>query len=117
MMSTLFGPSMGSTGETNLGSIIKKLNQPAGGNGKMHLKFTATLLAAFGLSLVGNSFAAERTMSKECISPEAYKNLSECPSGAIKSEGHKRAGTSFKSQPPPPTIKKQKDVGPGDVST
>lgn len=82
----------------------------------MHLKFTATLLAAFGLSLVGNSFAAERTMSKECISPEAYKNLSECPSGAIKSEGHKRAGTSFKSQPPPPTMKKQKDVGPGDVS-
>lgn len=82
----------------------------------MHLKFTATLLAAVGLSLVGSSYAAEQKMSNECISPQAYTNLNACPSGAIKSEGHKRAGTSFKSAPPPQEMKKQRDLGPGDVS-
>jgi len=73
-------------------------------------------LAALGLSLVGNAHGAERKMSKECVSPEAYKNINECPSGAIKQEGRKRKGTSFKSKPPPPKKNKKRDLGPGDVS-
>ncbi len=82
----------------------------------MQLKITATLLTALGLSFVGNSQAAERKMSSECISPEAYKTLNTCPTGAIKSEGRKRAGTSFKSKPPPVKRNKSKTLGPGDVN-
>ena len=82
----------------------------------MNLKLTATLLAAFGLSLAANASGAERKMSAECIPETAYKTINECPSGAIKSEGRKRAGTSFKSKPPPPTAKPKKDIGPGDLS-
>ena len=65
----------------------------------MNLKLTATLLAAFGLSLAANASGAERKMSAECIPETAYKTINECPSGAIKSEGRKRAGTSFKRSP------------------
>lgn len=88
----------------------------------MQHKWTVTLLSAVGFALstgvvwVEGAHAAERKMSAECVSPEAYKTINECPSGAIKSEGRKRAGTSFKSKPPPPTVNKRKDVGPGDVS-
>lgn len=82
----------------------------------MQLKLTATLLAALGLSLSGSVSAAESKMSNECISEAAYKTINECPAGAIKSEGRKRAGTSFKSKPPPREKNKKKDLGPGDVS-
>lgn len=81
----------------------------------MNLKLTAALLAAIGLVFVGNASAAERKMSNECISESAYTNINACPSGAIKSEGRKRVGTSFKSKPPPATAKPKKDIGPGDL--
>ncbi len=81
----------------------------------MNLKLTATLLATLGITISAGAFAAERKMSTECVSDNAYKVINECPSGAIKSEGRKRAGTSFKSKPPPPTAKPKKDVGPGDL--
>ena len=82
----------------------------------MQLKFTAMLLAGLGLSLSGLASAAESKMSNECVSPEAYKTINECPAGAIQSEGRKRAGTSFKSKPPPREQNRKKDLGPGDVS-
>lgn len=88
----------------------------------MQLKITATILAAFGvafvssLTLSSDAQAAQSNMSSECVSPEAQKTLNTCPAGAIKSEGRRRAGTSFKSAPPPPKAKAKKDLGPGDVS-
>lgn len=82
----------------------------------MQLKLTVTLLSVLGLTLSAGAMGAERRMSAECISEEAYKTINECPAGAIKSEGRKRAGTAFKSKPPPREMNKRKDVGPGDVS-
>jgi len=82
----------------------------------MHVKFAASLVAVLGLSLTGPAFAAETgKLSAECISPDAYKAIEACPSGAIQSEGHKRAGTSFGSKPPPVERKKQGNAKPGDL--
>src|SRR5690606_12070611 len=81
-----------------------------------------TILAAFGVTFVSaltgvtDAQAAESKMSNECVSAEAYTTLNTCPAGAIKSEGRRRAGTAFKTAPPPPTANKKKDIGPGDVS-
>ena len=58
----------------------------------MQLKLTVTLLSVLGLTLSAGAMGAERRMSAECISEEAYKTINECPAGAIKSEGRKRAG-------------------------
>jgi len=62
------------------------------------------------------SAASGPAPTAECISPEAKKALSECPKGAMKSEGHRRTGTAFKSKPPPRERNTEKDFKPGDVS-
>jgi hypothetical protein len=85
----------------------------------MHFKFAAPILAFFALLVTGTASAAEQESSSSsnvCISAEAKKALTECPAGTMKSEGHRRTGTAFKSKPPPPERKAQKDAKPGDVS-
>ncbi len=87
------------------------------------MNFKVTVLAAVGLLLSTSALllstsaqGAERRMSSECVSEGAYKTISACPAGAVKSEGHRRTGTAFKTAPPPRTANKKKDLGPGDVS-
>jgi tetratricopeptide (TPR) repeat protein len=83
----------------------------------MNTKFLLPIFAAFGLSLsVSASAADERKMSSECVSEEAYSQINSCPKGALKSEGRKRAGTSFKSKPPPPKKRATRDAKPGGIT-
>src|SRR5690606_30625116 len=85
---------------------------------EMHIKHAKTVVATLcGLLLTTASAlgADARKMSAECISPEAYKNISECPGGPAQFEGKKRKGTSFKSMPTPVEKKKRTDTKPGDV--
>ena len=48
-------------------------------------------------------------MSKECVSPEAYKALETCPGGPSKFDIHQKRGAAFKSAPPPVEKKDRKD--------
>ena len=82
----------------------------------MHFKFAAKIVPLFALLVTTAAAGAQREVGNECISPEAKKALSECPAGTLKSEGHRRTGTAFKSKPPPRERKPSKDVKPGDVS-
>ncbi len=85
----------------------------------MHTKYATVLVATIcGLFLsTSSALAADaQKMSAECISPQAQKNISECPGGPAKFEGKKRRGTSFKSKPPPPKKRPQRDAKPGDLS-
>jgi tetratricopeptide (TPR) repeat protein len=84
----------------------------------MHIKHAKTVVATMcGLLLTTASAlgADARKMSAECVSEQAYKNISECPGGPEKFEGKKRKGTSFGTKPPPIEPKKRTDSKPGDV--
>jgi len=100
----------------------------------MRSNFVATILAAVGLLASAEAFGAPQsaaqssatkpsavkaeasTSAGQCISPDAEKAINECPKGALKTEGHKRAGTSFKTAPPPLKAREQKEFKPGDLS-
>jgi tetratricopeptide (TPR) repeat protein len=49
------------------------------------------------------------TLSKECISPDAYKALQACPGGPKQFDIHQKRGAAFKSAPPPVEKKDRKD--------
>ncbi|OQX69369.1 MAG: hypothetical protein B6A08_05670 [Sorangiineae bacterium NIC37A_2] len=87
----------------------------------MRLQFVAAVLAAAGLWVGGSALAAETAKTApaaggQCISPQAQQAINECPKGAMKTEGRKRAGTAFKTAPPPATAKAKSDYKPGDLS-
>ncbi len=87
----------------------------------MRLQFVAAVLAAAGLWVGGSALAAETAKTApaaggQCISPQAHQAINECPKGAMKTEGRKRAGTAFKTAPPPATAKAKTDYKPGDLS-
>ncbi|MCH2108582.1 MAG: tetratricopeptide repeat protein, partial [Polyangiaceae bacterium] len=83
----------------------------------MQFKIAAPLFAVLGVSFIGSANAAtERKMSAECVTEPAYEAINACPSGAMKSEGRKRAGTSFSTMPPPPKKAKKRDARPQDMS-
>jgi hypothetical protein len=90
----------------------------------MQFKFSAPIVALAALFFVTSTnvrsaSAVERATTAptaECISPEAKKTINECPKGTMKSEGHRRTGTAFKSKPVPREKNAQKDFKPGDVS-
>jgi tetratricopeptide (TPR) repeat protein len=92
---------------------------------EMQSKIVAAILAAAGFFAGASAFAVQESSAKDapassgagqCISPEAEKAINECPKGAMKTEGHKRAGTSFATAPPPVQAKDQKEFKPGDLS-
>lgn len=86
---------------------------------KKAYRFVVSLL---GLALCVPTAASaavdkQREMSNQCVTPEAVKNLQECPGGPDKFELHQKRGVAFKSAPPPREVKKQVDSAkPGDAS-
>ncbi|MBM4362952.1 MAG: hypothetical protein FJ104_09750, partial [Deltaproteobacteria bacterium] len=79
------------------------------------------LLAVVGALFWGASASAAEsepkakvaeTLSKECVAPEAYKALTECPGGPSKFDVKQKRGAAFKSAPPPVEKKDRKDVKP-----
>ncbi len=53
-------------------------------------------------------------LSKECVSSDAQKKISECPSGPQEFAGKKKRGTAFSSAPPPRKKKAVSDFKPED---
>ena len=79
-------------------------------------KIARSFLTLLGvLALTGVAGAAETKakvqdkLSKECVSPESYKALSECPGGPKQFDIHQKRGAAFKSAPPPVEKKDRKD--------
>ncbi|HEY6558214.1 MAG TPA: hypothetical protein VI072_13110 [Polyangiaceae bacterium] len=51
-------------------------------------------------------------LGNQCISPQAHKNLQECPGGPGKFEVKQKRGAAFKSAPPPRERKGASDMKP-----
>jgi tetratricopeptide (TPR) repeat protein len=69
----------------------------------------ALLVAPFVGAAEETKAKASDTMSKECVSPDAYKALETCPGGPSKFDIHQKRGAAFKSAPPPVEKKERKD--------
>ena len=68
------------------------------------------LLAAPGAGALPQTKAKiSENLSKECIAPEAYKTLAECPGGPKQFDIKKKRSAAFKSAPPPVEKKDRKD--------
>ena len=75
------------------------------------------LLACFCVLLAASSVGAvpqtkakiNETLSKECISADAYKTLATCPGGPKQFDIKKKRSAAFKSAPPPVEKKERKD--------
>lgn len=87
----------------------------------MIAKRSLPLLAVMGALFWGASASAAEsepkakvaeTLSKECVAPESYKALTECPGGPSKFDVHQKRGAAFKSAPPPVEKKDRKDLKP-----
>lgn len=83
---------------------------------KMKAHRTLPFFVVLGSLLVtGFASAVEKpaeTLSKECIPPETYKAISECPGGPQKFDIHQKRSAAFKSAPPPVEKKEKKDIKP-----
>lgn len=85
----------------------------------MNVQRTLPFLAALGVLLVANvagaadvKARASEKLSSECISPDAYKAVSECPGGPQKFDIHQKRSAAFKSAPPPVEKKEKTDLKP-----
>ena len=79
-----------------------------------------SLIVGVALAAPTAVFAAtsSQDLSKECVSPEAVKNLAECPGGPDKFQIKQKRGMAFKSAPPPREVKKRvDDAKPRDAAS
>ena len=82
---------------------------------KRALPFLAFVSALFVTQFAGadesdaKASKPAETLSKECISEDAYKELEACPGGPQKFDIHQKRGAAFKSAPPPVEKKDRKD--------
>lgn len=67
-----------------------------------------TVLGAAG---AGPKVAA---LSESCVSSQTIAEMNKCPKGPKNFEAHKRAGTAFKTAPPPREAAKKKNFEPKD---